>query len=256
MGDDSTNTRKRKTKWITSYSSMPLLDAEKRLGFMLDEFESTAVPVNTILATIQQECETPRADAISNVKEKVYDAILQYLDIEGYPSASNADFNEANISDLVLYIIGPIMSGAKSHTGRKIRLRREKEIISTDFETGGREEFVVLDLISITKRNYVLVIETKRSSLGEAMKQCLLSMKDMRDNNGVGQVYGFITVGESWRMLSYDGISFKVTRKMYVLFEGIEEEKERWMKDYSVLVECMYVALSNGGMVQRDVVIG
>lgn len=60
-----------------------------------------------------------------------------------------------------------------------------------------------MDLVSVVERNFVLVIEAKRSSLGETMKQCLLSMKDMRDNNGGGKVYGFVTFGEIWRMISY-----------------------------------------------------
>lgn len=66
-----------------------------------------------------------------------------------------------------------------------LRLSREKEIISVDSETGGMEEFVMVDVISVMERNFVFVTESKRASLGEAMKQCLLAMKDMRDNNGV-----------------------------------------------------------------------
>ncbi|KAF8434035.1 hypothetical protein BGX38DRAFT_179554 [Terfezia claveryi] len=251
---DNKNQKKRKLKWFTSYSNMSLLDTEKRLGFIVETFVSSAVPVNNMLATAQQECVRPGADAILNIKEKVYDAIVQYLDIEGYPEL-NPDFNEANISDLVLYTIGPIISSVKRFTGRNILLRREKEIVSTDSETGGKEEFVVIDLISIMERNFVLIIEAKRSSLAEAIKQCLLSLKDMRDNNGAGKVYGFITIGESWRMLSYDGTSFETTQKIHLLFEGMEQEKERWMKDYSILVDCIYAVLSVGGIVKKDVTV-
>ncbi|RPB13386.1 hypothetical protein P167DRAFT_112262 [Morchella conica CCBAS932] len=117
------------------------------------------------------------------------------------------------------------------------------------------EEFVMMDMISVMEQYSVLVIEAKRSSLGEAMKQCLLAMKDMRDNNSGGEVYGFVTTGETWRMLRYDGISFKMTRKIEVLFEGMGQEKGLWMKDYSALVDCMYVALSNGGIVKKDVAV-
>ncbi|KAH8147934.1 uncharacterized protein LAJ45_08035 [Morchella importuna] len=65
-------------------------------------------------------------------------------------------------------------------------------------------------------------------------------MKDMRDNNGGGEVYGFVTTGETWRMLRYDDISFKMTRKIEVLFEGMGQEKGLWMKDYSALVDCIF----------------
>jgi len=46
------------------------------------------------------------------------------------------------------------------------------------------------------------------------MKQCLLAMKDMRDNNGVGKVYGFITIGDSWRMFSYNGTEWQMSGKI------------------------------------------
>ena len=71
------------------------------------------------------------------------------------------------------------------------------------------------------------------------MKQCLLGMKDARDNNGEGVVYGFVTTGEHWQMLSYDGKEFYQTRKIAMVFIGMDQENELWMKDCSVLVDCI-----------------
>jgi hypothetical protein len=48
------------------------------------------------------------------------------------------------------------------------------------------------------------------------MNQCLLAMKDTRDINGGGEVYGFVTTGKAWRMLKYDGTSFELTEKIDV----------------------------------------
>ncbi|KAI5839545.1 hypothetical protein DFP73DRAFT_561270 [Morchella snyderi] len=73
-------------------------------------------------------------------------------------------------------------------------------------------------------RCFVLVVEAKTVSLGEARKQCFLSLKDMRDNNGGGSVYGFITTGDSWRMVSYDG-TFQMSEKMEVLFDTMDDDK-------------------------------
>jgi len=102
----------------------------------------------------------------------VYDQIVQYLVIEGYPTEVNPYFNESSISDLVYSIISPIIFHFILKTGRdSVQLLREKEIVSRDGVTGGSEEFVVL--------------------------------------------------------------------------EGMDQEKELWMEDYSVLVDCMYAALSN-----------
>ncbi|KAF8428239.1 hypothetical protein EV426DRAFT_714443, partial [Tirmania nivea] len=81
------------------------------------------------------------------IKEKVYDRIVEYLDIEGYPTEVNRYFKEANISSLVLYTIGPILNRVRK-MGRNIRLTR---VASVDGETGGSEEFVVLDYITVTE---------------------------------------------------------------------------------------------------------
>ena len=71
-------------------------------------------------------------------------------------------------------------------TGRmSIQLRREKEVISVDGETGGTEKFVMVDLVSVTEEKFTPIVEAKRSFLGQAMKQCLLVMKDMGDKNAV-----------------------------------------------------------------------
>jgi hypothetical protein len=58
-----------------------------------------------------------------------------------------------------------------------IQLRSEKEVVSTDGGAGSTEEFVVVDLILVKEEKFILVVEAKRSSLGQAVKQCLLSMK-------------------------------------------------------------------------------
>lgn len=40
-------------------------------------------------------------------------------------------------------------------------------------------------------------------------------------------------------MINYDG-KFQMTNKMDVIFDTMDEEKELWIKDYSILVDCMY----------------
>ena len=93
-------------------------------------------------------------------------------------------------------------------TGREgIRLQSEKEIVVKDGETGGTEEFVVVDVIPMDEEQLTPIVEAKRASLGQAVEQCLLSMKDARDPNGGGcsVLYGFVTTGKGWQMLRCDG---------------------------------------------------
>ncbi|KAF8471319.1 hypothetical protein BDZ91DRAFT_846885 [Kalaharituber pfeilii] len=92
---------------------------------------------------------------------------------------------------------------------KRAMLFREKEIISVDGEAGGTEEFVVMDIISVRAKKFVLMVEAKRSSMGNAMKQVLLAMKDSRDANGEGSIYGFMTMGDDWQMAIHDGSTFK-----------------------------------------------
>ncbi|CCX04283.1 Protein of unknown function [Pyronema omphalodes CBS 100304] len=170
----------------------------------MGQFVSKAISVERMLAEAKYSLDGEGPDAILKTKKDVYNQIVRYLDIEGYPTEADAELKEANISDLLL---------------------GEKEIVSVDSETGGAEDFVMMDLISVMERNFVLVIEAKWSSLGQAMEQCLLAMKDMRDNNGGGEVYGFVTTEDGWRMLRYDGKDFCLTRKIHPLFEGMDQDR-------------------------------
>lgn len=86
---------------------------------------------------------------LQDTKEKAYSRIIEYLEVELYPIAST-NFKEANISDLVFTILSLIMSDfnhKSNRTGTGLRLTMEKEIISVDLETGGMEEFIVMDVI-------------------------------------------------------------------------------------------------------------
>ena len=244
--DDGTNQKKRKLKRTTSYSTMTILEAEKILGISMEYLP--AVSVDQMLADAKHGLEQ---DVILKTKRMVYRQIRQYLQLEGFPSEASPDFNEANVNDLVLYIIGPIITRFKRATGCNVSFRREKEIISTDNETGGREEFLLTDWISVGEYKTVLIIESKRSSTGIAIKQCLLSLKDSKDINGGGVVYGFVTSGHLWKMIRYDGTSFLTTNLFLALFETMETDKKGWLQDYSVVVDCIFCALSMGGIVEE-----
>jgi len=81
-----------------------------------------------------------------------------------------------------------------------------------------------MDNISITEKKFVFVGESKKSCAGEALKQCLLALKDARDNNGGGSVYGFVTTGEQWRMIRYDGTSFVLSDIFQTLFGAVQKD--------------------------------
>ncbi|PUU77099.1 hypothetical protein B9Z19DRAFT_1066124 [Tuber borchii] len=189
MPEDNANHTKRKMEYESSYSEMTLVAAEERLGLDLQEFVSRATSVNQMLEEANYKFYSHREDVIERTKQKVGCNIAEYLHFEGYPTEAGPDFKRANINDLILYIIGPIMwdFGIELDEGNAL-LRREKEIISPDSKTGGYGEFVVVEKPGPGAcESLILIIESK-PSLREAIKHCLLAMKDMWSNNGEGKV--------------------------------------------------------------------
>lgn len=137
MGDE--NTKKRKFPWKASYSgTMSTKETEKRIGITMEDLASNIIPIEEMMQqagyTVGEEEDS---EAIKATKEEVYKQIARYLRIEGFPTESTPGFKESNISDLVLFIIAPILDDFKSRTGRnRLRLFREKRIIAEDSETG------------------------------------------------------------------------------------------------------------------------
>ncbi|KAG0130303.1 hypothetical protein HOY82DRAFT_609505 [Tuber indicum] len=177
-------------------------------------------------------------DVLSMANKIIYQILTLYMEAGGYPTEANPDFKEAYIHDLAGCIIYPMVALFKRETKRKLRVSREKEIISKDSSTSGMEEFVIMDIISYNRKKFVLVAEAKKVSLGEARKQCFLSLKDMWDYNGGGTVYGFVTMGDMWRMVSFDG-NFQMSEPVLLMFDSMGKSEERWMAHYSILVDCL-----------------
>ncbi|KAF8453101.1 hypothetical protein BGX38DRAFT_1141702 [Terfezia claveryi] len=245
--NDEPQTKKRKPKWAASYSNISIAQAQKRLGFRLRSLKE--IPVETMLESVERE-------NLEETKNEVHREITRFLRVAGAPTEDDPDIKESSINHLVYAVISPIIERFINTTGREnVQLQFEKEIISTDGETGGEEEIVAIDLIEVDIEKFIFVVGAKRSSLGQAMKQCLLSMKDMHDNNGGGEIYGFVTTGRGWRMLKYDGGSFQKSEEMIILFDGMGLNPQRWMDGYSVIVDCVYAALKKGGGVEKNVAV-
>ena len=133
MGDNTgESNKKRKAKPVVSYSAISVAPAQQRLGFMIEDVKAVAYDTMSV--------HTYNVEGVNQVKLKVYEWILQVLEIEGYPDEPNTYFKEENVSDLVLGILIPVLMFMRKQTGRRLRLTREQEIISSDKETGGKEE--------------------------------------------------------------------------------------------------------------------
>jgi len=225
--------------------------AEERLRLNSQTLLSNAIPVGQMLAETSQELagascviRGTRENSIKITKETVSIRIMEYVNFEGYPTEACPDFKRANVNDLILSIIGPILWDFNIVLDEgDILLRRQKELISTDSKTGGHGEFVLIEEAAFGKELLILIIESKPSP-GETIKHCLLAMKDMWDNNAKGRAYGFVTTGEDWRMVRYDGIAFQVTERFAAMFTTGADERDRWIKEILVLVDCIIAALS------------
>ena len=235
-----------------SYSKVTREEAEERLGFSLEDFEETVIPVSQMLEEADAKNNGLGKDELVLIKHKVYERILEYLVSEGFPTESTADFKEANINDLVFTIITPVIAACRTRLGRKLRLRREKKIAALDGKYGGLEEFVTVDLIGVGKSKFVFVVEAKKTNLAEAKIQCLLPMLDMAAINSGGAVYGFVTSGPQWQMIRLDNKHFKQTNTFDAMFHTMGQEKARWLENYSLVIDAVHAALMAGGLVVAD----
>lgn len=160
MGDDNTNQEKRKPKWTTSYSKTTIREAEKGLGIWLDSLKRDVVSVEGMF--VQRKSLPTVESGGGKIKKRIYDNIVEHLEIEGYPTEADPGFKEAT---------------------------------STTWPTSSP---ILFFRIPCAKRDATYSYGgNKGSSIGEAMKQCLLSVKDIRDNNKAGEVYDFVTTGET-----------------------------------------------------------
>ncbi|KAF8541536.1 hypothetical protein BDD12DRAFT_803593 [Trichophaea hybrida] len=110
MGDDNTN---QKPKWTTSYSNMTIAQTEQRLGFRIRSLKP--IPVKTMIANASKDLGKD-TQAIEQTKEKVYDRIVEHLQVEGFPTEADPDF-KVNINYLVHSAISPILADFIRRTG-------------------------------------------------------------------------------------------------------------------------------------------
>ena len=110
-----------------------------------------------------------------------------------------------------------------------------KQIISTDEQTGGYEEFIMVDLISASEERYILVVDGNKSL-------CWKGYEGYEGGVWLHDDRGVVAGDRKWRnIVSYNRESIKA------LFGSMDQNKERWMKEGTVLVDCINYVLSNGG---------
>lgn len=245
-------------KWASVYySNFTKGDVEKKLNVRICNLIKASKPIQDLRGEAKYD--------VSDTKEKVYTRLVEYLHCEPYPSMAEDDFQESNLqdNDMVKAVLLPTLLDFKHKSKRddKLTLHKAKEMLwvdATDVEFGSHQDFIFMSFISSTEesegedRTLVLVVEAKQSLLAAAFQKLLLALHDIWDSNGrIGVVYGFTVAGEDWQMVTYDG-KFRLTDKFTVVFPSMGEGdmKERWMREYSVVVDLLYIALEEGG---RDV---
>ena len=126
----------------------------------------------------------------------------------------------------MLWYMPPILRDSIRRTEEEnTAVQGKADCCHTDDETSGLEEFVVVDLIS-DGRKICFRYGWKEKFSGKAMRQCLLAVKDRRENNGDGKVYGFVTTGELLQMIEYDGKSCQMAYSRNVVFGIMDSKKE------------------------------
>ncbi len=90
--------------------------------------------------------------------------------------------------------------------------------------------------IIIDQGPYVLVVEVKRDSVGKGLTPLLLALKSMWDiNNDKKLVYGFVTTGIDWQLVTYDGHAWKLSEPYTVVIANMRNQEDRWLKKTQIL---------------------
>jgi len=138
---------------------------QTRIGTIIKRLHSTAITVQEMF----------RSQGISRIQPSLRK--LRMKCTVGLCDVSRWDLTEPNANDLALFIIIPITYEFIEQTGRNtIQLFREKQVMSEDGETGGYEEFVVIDGIEVENNRYIFIIEAIRKSLGNNIANLKLQL--------------------------------------------------------------------------------
>jgi len=226
----------------TSYSQTTIEQAERRLSFRIAKFECSVISLRQMLAETEPEIKGLTYNKIYDIKDKVYNHIGEFIQGHEYPPEANRDFKEANVHNLLFAIIIPIITAFTLKTRRNLYIDREKKILALNAQFSGYQEFVMVDMVGIGNQKSLFVVEVGKSSVREAKKHCLLVMKGLGSINGQGMVYGFVTTGEQWQMLRYNGKDFIQTPNFQVLFQGRNKTRRdrcrRPQLSLTILMQC------------------
>jgi hypothetical protein len=233
-----TEQAKRKNfQWNKLYSNYTQQEAEVRLNTSFKKLVSRSVHFSSMLPI--------EHSGNIEIKEKVYERLVERIHVEGYPTPGLSDFKEPNVVALIDSIIVPVLHQyQKQYINREIELRKQKYILSDDKEFGGFEELVIIELVDDATERILFIIEAKPVEVITGLKQCTLAMKniyDMRTDDV--PVYGFISTGTRWTLLRYDGDIFTMSEEINTIFPTISSDKTKWMKDCSVIVDIIFKVL-------------
>ena len=181
------------------------------------------------------------------MKKTIFERIIDCIESEGFPEATISPMNESVVTDNVGVILQAMVSDCKRTTNRDdLVLAREKEIISKDEQVGGNMEFIIIHKTSVRNTRYVLVVEVKRGSLGKGLVQLLLALKSMWEiNNDQKLVYGFVTTGINWQLVTYDGQTWKLSEPSALLVGNMDKNEERWLNKNTQILDIIYSILSS-----------
>ncbi|KAG0643116.1 hypothetical protein HOY80DRAFT_1098114 [Tuber brumale] len=155
------------------------------------------------------ECVLLGQDTILTAKRRVYEGLVSYMDAGGYPTEANPDFKEADIKDIVAFTIYPILT-----------IRGLPRWIPVLLVWRNSSRWITY----LSPERNVFIVEAKKVSRGEAGEVDFLAPRDMWDRKG----------GDT------------ISEKIDLMFDTMDEDEERCMADYSILIDSCNVALSNG----------
>ena len=215
---------------ITEYAKMTQAEAETKLNISIDKLPT--ISLEEMLGSI------PKVS--SSLKCLVYEKIVGSSTLKYPTGLPESGWVTPKAGDLVLFAIMPVLSDIICTFELKAAMYRA-QTMDKEFQ-----ELEGTTLIKLAEERHALIIEAKQNNTLSGLKQLLLGMKDVVEHSGPARkvYYGYTTTGAAWRMVDYDGKDFRISPEMHLVFDGLAENKDKWLKDYSKVIDCLHFGLS------------
>ncbi|KAJ3221106.1 hypothetical protein HK099_003778 [Clydaea vesicula] len=192
--------KKTKFEWNRSYSSFTEDQAVARIKKDFADIFNSLVQIEELVDFSSVTHKTV------NIKDTLYEDLCICIEVEDFPGAATKSSKEVNVNDMVFLIL--------------VKIKRENDRAK---ESGGFEEFVIVDTISEIPEEPILVVDSQ-------------NVYDISNKPS----YGILSTGVSWSFIKYSDNDIVVSEEVTAIFPRMSQQKKRWFDQNSKVIDIIY----------------